>query len=349
VGTAAAPQSTPTSHVPDDRINDAFSVIDREGTGNALPSAPATDKSPRYEPSAPTPWSQSTSQATTALPPAQPVNRTAGVSSAAPNWPVISTDAPNRASVTATTNPLPATPTTIPPAAEPDPISTAASSSATVPAQPSAGTGKNGADQEFNPPAPQWQNAMNANPPEVAPSAIPAGPAAPNCAVPAWQPDRSPRIVATNVTPSTVATPSAPPRTADALDEFESELQKNNPSAASGRSFSNSAVVAKPAVQPISHDQPAAANKPAAATDSSTAGVQPWSMRIQPRHDPPALFRPDDSSSTAKKPSADKPNGFEAAPAGSDVPQWPGASASGAAAGTSSSSDSGPTIRPAGQ
>jgi hypothetical protein len=186
---------------------------------------------------------------------------------------------------------------------------------------------------------------MNANPPEAPPTAAPAGTAAPNCAVPAWQPDRSPRIVATNVTPDGVATPAPPPRTADALDEFETELQKNNPNAAAGRSFSNSAVVAKPAVQPLSHEQPAA-NRPAPATDSSTTGAQPWSMRIQPRHDPPALFVPDDAAATQKKPSADKPNGFETGTGWSNTPQWPGATSSGAAGGPSSSTDGGPTIRP---
>jgi DNA polymerase III subunit gamma/tau len=348
--------------VTDDHINDAFSAIDREGAGNTLPSAPATDSAPRYQPSAPAPWSQSTDPTASALPPAQPANRTAGSPVGTPDWPAIPTDAPNSTNVSPNPNPAPATPAAIPPAPEPDPMSASASPitttashapaaaapaspSGAVPGQPSAAASKNGWDPELDPPTPEWQNAMHLNSPEAAPTAAPAGTAAPNTAVPPWQPDGSPRIVATNVTPNGSASPAPPPRTADALDQFEAELQKNNPGVAAGKSFSNSAAVAKPAVQPLPRDQ-AAANKPTQPTDSSAAGVQPWSVRIQPRRDPPPLFGPDDASPTQKKQPADKQNGFETGTNWSDVPAWQGAPSSGAAAGTSSSTDGGPTIRP---
>ncbi|HEV7999878.1 MAG TPA: hypothetical protein VGP63_08370, partial [Planctomycetaceae bacterium] len=92
---AASPPVIPSGRVPDDRINDAFAAIDREGTENAGAPAPPSDNAPSQDTApaqsvAPTPWRNPTAEATTHFAPQQQANPLASM----PLWPAQSSTRP---------------------------------------------------------------------------------------------------------------------------------------------------------------------------------------------------------------------------------------------------------------
>jgi tetratricopeptide (TPR) repeat protein len=405
-GAVVAPRPIPTDRVPDDRINDAFSAIDREGTdGSAAPPSsaetvtapPRPTSTPLATPTAASaPWDQPAAPSRAVLGPGEdavpvapsprrprPVEnatappfptvaapsadggpsitaapqdsgaaasaRTASVTNGADEWDaarsgtsatwttLTSTPDPNVPSANANT-PSPARPAgpswTAASLTEENQSSTAGitiSSGSTRP-RPAAADPK-GWDRDPDP-TPQWPGTSGAN----TAGRTPSGSAQTTSSFD-WQNNPSPRIVPVSVVPTARATdPSQAPRTADALDDFEADLQKNRRNITPGKSTSNAAIAAKPSIQPLPRDQQATAN--AASGDSSAAAGDPWSLRIQPRRDPPPLFAPDDAASADKKPAAAKPTTSAAATSWSDLPTWQ-SPASGNPPG-----DNGPAIHP---
>jgi tetratricopeptide (TPR) repeat protein len=406
---AVAPRPIPTDRVPDDRINDAFSAIDREGTDGSTgsPSSAETVTAPPRPTSTPlatptatnSPWDQPTAPSRTGLGPGEdavPVapspRRPLPVENAtSPPFPTVATPSADSGSSTAAAPQNPgatasartasapngadewdaarsgtsAMPTTLTPTPDPNvPSANANSPSPVRPAGPSwtaaslteenqsstggitissgstlprpAAADPKGWDRDPDP-TPQWPGTGGPNTADRSPS----GSAATTSSFD-WQNNPSPRIVPVSVVPTArTADPSQAPRTADALDEFESDLQKNRRNVTPGKSTSNAAIAAKPSIQPLPRNQQASAN--AAAGDSSAAASDPWSLRIQPRRDPPPLFAPDDITSADKKPPAAKPTQSAppaAATSWSDLPTWQ-SPASGNPPG-----DNGPAIHP---
>jgi hypothetical protein len=149
--------------------------------------------------------------------------------------------------------------------------------------------------------------------------------------------------MATGVLPAAGRAEGAPgQRPSDALDEFEAEIQKNERNFNPVRSSSNAGSTAKPSVQGLPREQHATANKSDAFGDSSTKAGDPWSVRIEPRRNPPPMFAPDDFSATDKKPTS-KQGSFDTGSNWSDLPAWQGAPAPG---NSSTDRGSGPAIRP---
>jgi hypothetical protein len=407
--TVVAPRPIPTDRVPDDRINDAFSAIDREGTdgSTAPPSSAETVSAPPRPISTPpatataanAPWDQPTAPSRAdlgpgenAVPVAPSPRRALPVENAtAPPFPTVATPSADGGSSVAAAPQKPgaaaartasvtsgadewdaarrgtsATPTTLTPSPDPNvpsananspsparpagPSWTAASlteenqssaagitiSSGSTPPRPAAADPK-GWDRDPNP-TPQWPGTSGAN----TAGRTPSGSAQTTSSFD-WQNNPSPRIVPVSVVATARATdPSQAPRTADALDEFESDLQKKRRNVTPGKSTSNAVIAAKPAIQPLPRDHQAAAN--AAFGDSSATAGDPWSLRIQPRRDPPPLFAPDDAASADKRPAAARPTPSAAPPAAatswSDLPTWQ-SPASGNPPG-----DNGPAIHP---
>ena len=376
-----APPAAANGRVPDDRINDAFAAIDREGSDNSPPAAAPTDRPAPSQPapgasswesagvepkinivptpqagrltslprpaqsslsSAPTPASQATTSPSTDSPssPATrssasdtPVSRTAQVPNDSSDWESARTAAPG---------PVNAAPASVVPAATPnatfpaDMPSVQGTSATTRPA--SAGS-KDAWDQEVDSSTAQWPGGNAGTPVQHTPSASRSqandafdGPA-----------NQSPRIVATGIVPASGSQARPPgPRKPDEMDEFESQIQKNNLKIIPGRSLSNAAAGAKPPVQPLSREQRAAANKSAVPGDSADA-PDPWSAHIEPRRDLVPMFSPENSAGTDKKSPNEKKDEFDSGTNWSDVPAWQGAPAPASAP---PKVDGGPAIHP---
>jgi hypothetical protein len=155
--------------------------------------------------------------------------------------------------------------------------------------------------------------------------------------------NQSPRIVATGIVPASGSQARPPgPRKPDEMDEFESQIQKNNLKIIPGRSLSNAAAGAKPPVQPLSREQRAALNKSAVPGDSAD-GPDPWSTHIEPRRELAPMFSPENSAGTDKKPLSQKKDEFDTGTNWSDVPAWQGAPAPATAP---ANRDGGPAIHP---
>jgi Flp pilus assembly protein TadD len=161
------------------------------------------------------------------------------------------------------------------------------------------------------------------------------------------QPPQSPRILAIGVEPTTNGGDerTRAPRAPDALDEFEAEIQKKQAKKEAriipGRSSSNAAAAAKQPAQWLT-DLQRRTDKDASG-DSGQNADNPWSPRIQPRRNLPPLFAPDRSSVSEKRPVGDKPDPFDAGTNWSDVPAW---SAAPVPASSRSNGNNGPLIRP---
>jgi hypothetical protein len=368
-----------SSRVPDDRINDAFAAIDREGTDNSTPAAASNDRPASSQPApasswenaagdprttiAPTPptgrptplprsaqssqslletpatqattspWTDSPSSPPTHLNPGDtPVSRTANVPNDSRDWESARTAAPGPTNGA----PAPVFPDTTPNSTLSANIPPVQSASAAT--QPASADSKDTGDRELDSSTRQWPLG-NGTPvgqtPSVSRSQV-------NDAFdePANQ---SPRIVATDIVP-TSGSPTHPPgqRRPDQLDEFESQIQKNNLKIVPGRSLSNAGAGAKPPVQPLSREQRAATNKPAVPGDSAD-GPDPWSTHIEPRRDLPPMFAPDNPAGTDKKLPNQKKEDFDTGTNWSDVPPWQGAPA---AEKSPPDRDSGPSIHP---
>jgi hypothetical protein len=374
------PPATATSRVPDDRINDAFAAIDREGTENSTPAASATDRPASSQPApvsswekaggeprtkiAPTPpagrltslprsaesaqsslvtpatqsttspWTDSPSSPATRLNPGDtPVSRTAQVSNDASDWESARTAAPGPTNVAQ----VPVFPDTTPNATLPASLPAVQSTSAAT--RPASADSNDTWDREVESSTAQWPGGNAGTPVQQTPS---ASRSQVNAAFdePANQ---APRIVPTGIVPAS-GSPARQPgqRRPDQLDEFESQIQKNNLKIVPGRSLSNAGAGAKPSVQPLSREQRAAANKPAVPGDSAD-GPDPWSTHIEPRRDLPPMFAPDNSPATDKKSPNQKKDEFDTGSNWSDVPPWQG---SPAPAKSPPSPDSGPSIHP---
>jgi hypothetical protein len=375
-----APPAAASSRVPDDRINDAFAAIDREGSDNSTPAASPTDRpaSPQPAPAsswespggesrinivptpqasrltslprsaqssqssvptpasqAPTsPWTDSPSSPATRLNPGDmPVSRTAQVPNDSSDWESARTAAPGPVNAA----PASALPAATPNATFPADIPPIQSTSATT--QPASAGSKDAWDHEVESSTAQWPGGNSRTPVQQTPSASRSqvndafdGPA-----------NQSPRIVATGIVPAS-GSPARPPgpRKPDEMDEFESQIQKNNLKIIPGRSLSNAAAGAKPPVQPLSREQRAAANKSAVPGDSAD-GPDPWSAHIEPRRDLAPMFSPDNSAGTDKKPLNQKKDEFDTGTNWSDVPAWQGAPAP---ANAPPKVDGGPAIHP---
>jgi Tfp pilus assembly protein PilF len=416
----ASPPVVPSGRVPDDRINDAFAAIDREGTENAGAPSPPADNAPSQDNApaqsvAPTPWRNPTAEATTHFAPQQSTNPLAsmplwpaqsptrpaaafqGTTSAAtmspsaevappapvarpkivvaptppppsvPNdWGPVGTMLPSDQSAAARNDFLSAPADTLSPARTPQApwddslriepnrelADRPAAPSRVLTTRPASAEQKDGWDRDAEATPPQWNNqwpGANVNTDGQTPSGPDSrvDPVLDSQLSPS-QANPSPRIVPTGILPSTHETsthetstrgtstlvpPTGSPqrpmqrRKPDELDEFEAQIQKNNSKSSSGRSSSNAG----------------AAMKPAAPGDPSTAGRDPWPLRIEPHRDPPPLFAPDDGSARDKKLPIDKENSFDAGNNWSDVPPWPSKPASGS---SSANQNGGPAIRP---
>jgi len=367
--------TTASGRVPDDRINDAFAAIDREGTPAAsssvrpAPSQPAPASSwenaadePRSN-SAPTPptgrltslpRSAQSSQSSFATPAAQALTSPWTESPSSPatrlnpgDTPVSRTaSVPNdssdwesaRTAAPGPTNgaPAPVFPDTTPNATLPANIPPVQSDSAAT--RPAGASSKDTWDRELDSSTPQWPRG-NGTPVGQTPS---ASRSQVNDAFDESA-NQAPRIVPTGIVPAS-GSPAQPSgqRKRDELDEFESQIQKNGPKIVPGRSLSNVGTGAKPPVQPLSGERRAATKKSPVPGDSAD-GPDPWSTHIEPRRDLPPMFAPDNPAGTDKKLPNQKKDEFDTGTNWSDVPPWQGAPA---AAKSPPDRDSGPSIHP---
>jgi hypothetical protein len=361
-GNGATPPAAASGRVPDDRINDAFAAIDREGTDDSASAATSAERPAPSRPAQALPWGNSSAEARTNFAPgpqASPLasappspsgasastnrsrpgdnaaNRTASVQNDSDEWESV------RSAVEIHTN---AGPATIVPSATPNatlPANDLPAPSPSIATRPESANSEDGWDREVESSTPQWSAANAVSPWDSAPSGAGSPPKGALDA-PSTQ---SPRITATAIVPASGGpTQASGRRVPDEMDEFETQLQKNGARIIPGRSLSNAGFGTKPSVQSSSREQQSGTDKPPSAR--STAGnspPDPWAMRIQPRRDPPPLFAPDDSSPTNKQPASDKPEPFDTGTNWSDVPQWQGAPA---AKNSSADRENGPAIRP---
>ncbi|HEV8070660.1 MAG TPA: tetratricopeptide repeat protein [Planctomycetaceae bacterium] len=374
------PPAAASSRVPDDRINDAFAAIDREGSDSSTPAASPTDRPASSQPAPASSWdsaggepkinivptppanrltslprSAQSSQSSLATPagqattspwtdsPSSPatrlnasdtaVSRTAQVPNDSSDWESARTAAPVPVNAAPASVFSAATPNATFPADSPPPQNTSAPT-------PPASAGSNDAwDHEVESSTAQSPGGNAGTPVQQTPTASRTqvndafdGPS-----------NQSPRIVATGIVPASGSPARSPgQRKPDELDEFESQIQKNNLKIIPGRSLSNAAAGAKPPVQPLSREQRAAANKLAVPGDSAD-GPDPWSTHVEPPRDLAPMFSPDTSAGTDKKPLGQKKDEFDTGTNGSDVPAWQGAPAPATAP---ANRDAGPAIHP---
>jgi hypothetical protein len=214
-----------------------------------------------------------------------------------------------------------------------------ATSSGSTAKRPESGDPKDPWNGIAEPSRPQWPTGNSASLSDP----VPSGSGTWSSGAIDSQPAQAPRIAATGILPASARTERAPgQRPPDALDEFEAEIQKNEGNFNPGRSSSNAGGAAKPSVRWLPREQQIPANKSGAVRDSSATAADPWSVRIEPRRNPPPMFAPDDFSLTDKKPSS-KQESFDAGTNWSDLPAWQGAPAPG---NSSADRDAGPAIRP---
>jgi tetratricopeptide (TPR) repeat protein len=373
------PPATASGRVPDDRINDAFAAIDREGTENSTLAASSADRPASAQPAPASSWENAAGEPRTTIAPTPPAGRPTSLPRSAQS----SQSSFATPAAQALTSPWTESPSS--PATRLNPGDTPVSRTANVPndsrdweSARTAATGPtNGA------PAPVFPdttpNATSpANIPPVQSDSAATRPASAaskdgwdrelDSSTPQWprgngtpvtqtpsvsrsqvndafdEPaNQSPRIVPTGIVPPS-GSPAQPSgqRKRDELDEFESQIQKSGPKIVPGRSLSNVGTGAKQPVQPLSGERRAAAKKSPVAGDS-VDGPDPWSTHIEPRRDLPPMFAPDNPAATDKKTQNQKKDEFDSGTNWSDVPPWQGAPAE---AKSAADRDSGPSIHP---
>lgn len=369
-GTVFTPMPIATNRVPDDRINEAFAAIDREGTENSLSATAPADKPAIPQPSPSAAASPSAdlktdlAQGVQAMPVWAAPSPTPPPVSLPPAWQCADGVGPSE---TPSADPAAAPPT----ASAPNDLSDWESARSTVPSLASAPaapafptTNANVASPANNTPVPSasiaaappspdakesWDRDAPLSPPQWTGTAVNTADRTLSSvqSQPDWatesQQQPSPRIVATEVMPAggspDWATGRAP---RSERQEFATRTQKNDLTIVPGRTASNVAAGSKPPAQQLSREPQTAAKKPAEASNGATS-QDAWSLRIQPRHDPPPLFAPNDPSAASRKQPSDKQETFDSGTSWSDVPAWTGAPSSG---NPSAERENGPTIRP---
>jgi Tetratricopeptide repeat len=356
--TATSPAGV-NGRIPDERINDAFAEIDREGAGPPPSSVPAThganlDRGAPMPPAAATtsaansvtassqPWRDSVPTPPNSFA-AQPASTSPASTTPFPQeldtkpsdtWPTTATpprfndvSAPPTASesgATALEESIPA-PVPSPPLNNGEknaPRPEDVTSIAIIPA----------ARSEFGPTKPQPMDSIRQAFLEEADSTpklrdqksakqsdAPASGAASDISAEFDSPKPSPRIVPTGV--QTPARDDARPRSPGAWSEVD-EFQTQTSGPGPQIIPGRSSSNAGSAVKPAVQS---ASVRPAASDDSLRPSHDLWPVQIEPRRSPPPLFEPECLQPTSKKPTSDKQDSFDAGTDWSDVPRWPGA------------------------
>jgi hypothetical protein len=376
-GNAVDARAIATGRVPDDRINDVFTAIDRDSVDEAAPAAPvapspAANPHVSQSPSA-SGWSQSTTvlklEAETEPPPTiahWPVP--------APNAPVFAQaavlqrplaalppasaigpapsdiesweSAKRAASIERTSDPAPVAPVAgmNPPAVAPNPQDAVPSLGAMPtleamrPSNPQATQSKNGWNQDV-PSIEEWHPGNTEKVTyDVSPQA-----ASPLVGAIDGTPQPPPRIVPLNIVPASVREERKSERNVrNAFDEFETVTKKPHADFNVTRSSEGSSTAAKPAQRKLPTDQKLniggfSENPPPRGSHDS------GSLRIEPRPKPADKSAPNDFSSADNQPPTNKPDSTTSDADWSDLPKWqPQAPAKGA----SGDSGGGPTILP---